>query len=242
MARSAKLNKLREEYENLLKLESRSRGKIIIEPAIIQAGRPPESYVITYKCRGIVGVDGERAPIYGDEHKVSVYLRHGYPLLPPEVNWLTPIWHPNIDHLPPHHVCINEVDTWWPGRHLDDLVLWMGELVQYKRYHAEEGVEPFPDDQMVAEWVREYAEPRGIVGRGKPVDETPLIADWSIMHDSRRIKLGAPSPAAGAADAEAAASRPEPLEPTAEPPADGEADGPGRSWRIKLGQRLDGKG
>ena len=235
MARSAKLNKLRLEYDSLVKLADCSRRRIIVEPAVVQPGRPPESYVVTYKCRGIVGVDGERAPIYGDEHKASVYLPHGYPLEPPDVNMLTPVWHPNIKYQPPYHVCINEVDTWWSGRHLGDLALWVGELIQYKRYHAE-WVDPFPDDPEVAEWVREYAEPRNIVGRCKPVDTTPLAPGWSIIHDYRRIKLGTPSVIGG----ESGVS-PQQARTAAEPSAGVEADGPARRWRIKLGERHDEK-
>lgn len=239
MARSAKLNKLRSEYENLLKLEASSRRRIIIEPTIVQPGRPPESYVVTYKCKGIVNVDAEWAPIYDNEHKASIYLPQDYPWRPPEVHLLTPIWHPNIDHLPPHHVCTNEVDTWWSGRHLDDLVMWLGELIQYKHYHAE-WVEPFPEDPKVAEWVREYAEPRGIVGPGKPVDETQLMPGWSIINYRRRIKLGTPTPTEGAPDA--GADQPQPLQTAAEPPPADEAAHSERRWRIKLGERLDGKG
>ena len=88
--------------------------------------------------------------------------------------WLTPIWHPNIEHLEPHHVCTNNVQNWFAAKPLAELVLAMGEMVQYKHYHAK-WVSPFPLDRTAAEWVLQVAEPKGIVGPNKPFDDRPLL-------------------------------------------------------------------
>src|SRR5262249_46229149 len=53
-------------------------------------------------------------------------------------------------------------------------VLAMGEMVQYKHYHAK-WVSPFPLDRAAADWVLEVAEPKGIIGPNKPLDDRPLL-------------------------------------------------------------------
>jgi len=90
------------------------------------------------------------------------------------LGWVTPIWHPNIQHAEPKGVCTNKPE-WLGGMGLDDLCRQLFEMVQYKNYHAEM-VPPFPLDQEAARWVREYAEPRGIVDkkRGLFVDDKPF--------------------------------------------------------------------
>jgi hypothetical protein len=103
-----------------------------------------------------------------------MYLGSDYPLKEPYLKWLTPIWHPNIDHLEPHHVCTNNVQNWFAAKPLAELVLAMGEMVQYKHYHAR-WVSPFPLDRLAADWVLDVAEPRGIVGPNKPLDDRPLL-------------------------------------------------------------------
>jgi hypothetical protein len=60
---------------------------------------------------------------------------------------------------------------------LDDLCRQMFEMVQYKNYHADESRPPYPLDHEVAKWVRDVAEPRGIVNKdlGIFVDNRPFV-------------------------------------------------------------------
>ena len=142
--------RLRAEYEQMVELGSRS-DFINIEHFLVAPGVPPERYIVTFTCRGIMGIDGQYQPIYAEEHKVALYLDGSYPTTPPRMKWLTPIWHPNIEHNEPHRVCID--NTWWtPGRTLGKVVLMLGEMVQYKNYHADQ-TPPFPIDVEVAQWV-----------------------------------------------------------------------------------------
>jgi ubiquitin-protein ligase len=176
---------------------------IEIEPIETQPGWPPEEYEVTYTCRGIVGVDDDRRPIYGERHRVAVRFAEHFPMQEPYLLWLTPIWHPNIRHREPRRVCTDEGATWFAGKKMTEIVILMGEMVQYKLYHA--GLEaPFPEDREVAEWVREYAEPRGLVGPGNPVDGRELL-NRSIYIDSvkraarQEAEQAATQPAANAA-------------------------------------------
>jgi ubiquitin-protein ligase len=148
---------------------------IEIEPVESQPGWPPDEYIVTYRCRGIVGVDDDRQPLYDNEHKVSLKFSEHFPMQEPQLKWLTPIWHPNIEHKEPRHVCTDNPKTWWAGKRTTEIVQFMGELVQYQRYYAQLRA-PFPIDREVAEWVREYAEPNRIIGPDKPVDNLPHAA------------------------------------------------------------------
>ena len=104
---------------------------------------------------------------------------------------MTPIWHPNIDHEVPNHVCTNTAQNYFAGKPLSDLVRAVGEMVQYVRYHAA-WVPPYPLDRAAATWVVEYAEPNGIVSKSKPVDDRPLLRPQRM-----RLFGATPEPAAG---------------------------------------------
>ncbi|CAN5236568.1 hypothetical protein BH10ACI1_BH10ACI1_04110 [soil metagenome] len=161
------------EYEKLINLEKRSEF-IKIEPVDTVEGMPPENYLITFKCRGVSGLNEDKSPQFAEFHQVSMKLSNNFPNQEPYLKWLTPIWHPNIEHKEPHHVCTNNVQNWYSTKSLDDLVLTLGEMVQYRRYHAA-WIAPFPLDKEAADWVVNFAEPNGFIGPEKPVDERQIL-------------------------------------------------------------------
>src|SRR6202142_3172740 len=69
---------------------------------------------------------------------------------------------------------------------LADLCQQMFEMVQYKNYHAELSP-PYPLDGDAATWVRDHAEPNGIVDkkRGIFVDSLPFFKPGSAESVSR---------------------------------------------------------
>lgn len=166
------------EQEKLINLASRS-DFIRVEPVEMSPGVPPDKYLITYACRGIAYIDKRKEPVASNFHQVSMYVSREFPRQEPHLRWVTPIWHPNIEHQEPHHVCTNNVQNFYSTKGLDDLVLMLGEMVQYKRYHAV-WREPWPYDKEVADWVVSYAEPRGIVGPDKPFDPRSLVRPYKI--------------------------------------------------------------
>lgn len=200
MAHNARYARLAIEYTKLMNLAARS-SFIDIRPIEVQPGWPPEKYIITYTCRGIASVDQHESPRVSEFHQVSMYMGSDYPLKEPYLKWLTPIWHPNIDHEEPHHVCTNNVQNWFAAKPLAELVLAMGEMVQYKHYHAK-WVSPFPLDRAAADWVLEFAEPQGVLGPDKPFDDRPLLQAQRMRNKShapsrekaqetkKRIKMG----------------------------------------------------
>jgi ubiquitin-protein ligase len=135
-------------------------------------GRPPEMWEATYRCKGIIGKNADDSPVYGEYHRVRIELGRDYPLAPPAFKWLTPILHPNIEGREPHRVCIDQT-RWQAGRHLDSVILMMGEMVQYKNYHAED-TPPYPLDHDAAIWAK-GAERAGYFSKTRPVDPRPLL-------------------------------------------------------------------
>lgn len=164
-----------------------------------RSGMPPEKYRIYFQLKSIIGIDADQSPIYGEEHIAEIELPRDYPLSSQPKCWMkTTIWHPNIKHSGPYagKICINaEALGHWHT--LDMLASRLGEMLQYKNYHAE-NVHPHPEDAMVAQWVREYAEPNGIVNKKEKIytDDRPLQNSSMEWINSRslknRIKIGKP--------------------------------------------------
>ncbi|GAH00846.1 unnamed protein product, partial [marine sediment metagenome] len=136
----------------------------------VRKGLPPEKYIVTYKCRGILSVDKNGRPVYGRKHQVEIYLHSQYPQRWPGMKWLTPVWHPNINHLN-GSVCIDA--AWWTAsRSLDRLVIMIGEMVQYKNFHDDPTKPPFPWDPEAARWCRAYRAKHPNIF---PVDKNELL-------------------------------------------------------------------
>jgi ubiquitin-protein ligase len=172
--------RLATEYERLMNLH-RDSENVRVEALDVHPGSQPDRYQVTFLCKGIVGIGPENQdPVYDYKHSVEIYCDEEFPSQLPQLRWVTPIWHPNIQHQEPKGVCVNK-PTWLAGIGLDDLCRQMFEMVQYKNYHADETSQPYPLDHVVAKWVREYGEPRGIVDkkRGIFVDNRPFVKPTS---------------------------------------------------------------
>ena len=150
---SPRYRRLRGDHERMVELAARS-DLIRFEARPEHPGWPPERYLLTLRCKGIAGVDRQGRPRLSEHHQVEIYLHSQYPQRWPGMKWLTPIWHPNINHLN-GSVCIDA--AWWTaGRSLDRLVIMLGEMVQYKNFHDDPKQPPFPWDVEAARWCREY--------------------------------------------------------------------------------------
>lgn len=166
---SPRMRRLRADYELMKELTARS-DLISFEAKRAHPGLPPETYIVTFKCKGIFTVDRQGNPKIGTRHQVEIYLHNQYPQRWPGMKWLTPIWHPNINHLN-GSVCIDA--AWWTAsRSLDRLVVMLGEMLQYKNFHDDPTKPPFPWDPEAARWCREY---RKNHPKAFPVDEQELL-------------------------------------------------------------------
>jgi ubiquitin-protein ligase len=166
---SPRMRRLRADYELMQELASRS-DLISFRAKSPRPNLPPETYIVSFKCKGIVDVDRQGNPKYGEHHQVEIYLHNQYPQRWPGMKWLTPIWHPNINHLN-GSVCIDA--AWWTAsRSLDRLVVMLGEMLQYKNFHDDPTKPPFPWDPEAARWCREY---RKTHVHAFPVDKRELL-------------------------------------------------------------------
>lgn len=159
-------------------------------------GIPPDKYRIHYKVKSIIGINEGGEPIYANKHTAKITLPGGYPITSAPLCFMeTNTWHPNIRAKgeAKGHICINDyvLGHWYT---IDLLVKQIGEMLQYKNYHAEHII-PYPEDVEVAEWVREYAEPRKIVNKKKgiAIDNNILVKPskkWMNSRDRKsRIKI-----------------------------------------------------
>ena len=146
----------------------------------------PTEYEILYRCKSIIGVEGEekpRKPIFGDLHKMSVVLPNNYPSADgnPIFTFVSDIWHPNIRYSGSFkgHVCLT-IKEMCVLASIKDLVLRVERYLKYQMYHAQ-NTYPYPEDQGVAEWVREEGEPNGWVkfAQDKPEAPAPKPAESS---------------------------------------------------------------
>lgn len=166
---SPRMRRLRGDLKLMEELAARS-DLISFKAEAAGKGLPPERYIVTYSCRGIVGVTKKGDPKYGKKHQVEIYLHAQYPQRWPGMKWLTPVWHPNINHLN-GSVCVDA--AWWTAsRSLDRLVLMIGEMVQYKNFHDDPSKPPFPWDPEAARWCREYRKKHP---EAFPVDSRELL-------------------------------------------------------------------
>ena len=176
VADTPRMRRLRADHELMLEMAARS-DLISFTASSSRPNLPPERYIITFKCKSIVAVDRQGNPKYAEHHQVEIYLHNQYPHRWPGMKWLTPIWHPNINHLN-GSVCIDA--AWWAAsRSLDRLVVMLGEMLQWKNFHDDPTKPPFPWDAEAARWSREY--------RKKHPDAFPL--DERELLRPERVKL-----------------------------------------------------
>lgn len=176
-----KYNKLTPHYERLahdheaLHEMCARTDKVVYRILKQEKNLPPEKYEITYRVKSIVGIDQSQQPIYGNEHRVEITITGNYLIEGAKCFATSKVWHPNIrfHNMPIGKICVNQkvLGSW---HSLEQLVIFIGEMLQYKNYHAID-TDPFPEDMEVARWVRNFAEPQGIIGSNKPVDARNLL-------------------------------------------------------------------
>ena len=183
ISKSPRIRRLRADLQRMQDLTSQS-NLIKFKAISPRKGLPPERYIVTYECRGIISVDRKGHPTYGRHHQVEIYLHNQYPQRWPGMKWLTPIWHPNINHIN-GSVCVDA--AWWTAsRSLDRLVLMIGEMVQYKNFHDDPAKPPFPWDPEAARWSREY---RVKNPNAFPVDNRELLRPERIKLKKKKPKI-----------------------------------------------------
>lgn len=152
-----RLHRLRADWESIQRLVEESRFIEIGQ----RMGSPPEKYLVTFHCKGLMRAAGAVQPSISSSHQVEIYLHQQYPRIQPRLTWRTAIFHPNILSGDRNGgVCIG---GWSAAETLADLCVRLAEMVQYKRYNPRD-----PLDPEAAEWAVEHF-------LDLPIDERPII-------------------------------------------------------------------
>jgi ubiquitin-protein ligase len=155
----------------------------------------PTEFEIWYRVKSIIGVEDTeppRKPIFGNLHKMSVVLPNNYPSADgnPVFTFITDIWHPNIRNSGSFkgHVCLT-IKEMGVLASIKDLVLRVERYLKYQMYHAQ-NTYPYPEDQGVAEWVREEGEPNGWTkfAQDKQEPAKPAVTASGTQEDSQQKK------------------------------------------------------
>jgi ubiquitin-protein ligase len=187
VSESPRIRRLRGDQELMQELAARTNLISFVSQSP-RPNLPPERYIVTFKCKSIANVDRQGNPVYSEHHQVEIYLHNQYPQRWPGMKWLTPIWHPNINHLN-GSVCIDA--AWWTAsRSLDRLVIMLGEMLQYKNYHDDPTKPPFPWDPEAARWSREYRKKHPNIF---PVDTRELMRPERVkLNESAAVETRRP--------------------------------------------------
>jgi hypothetical protein len=153
---------------------------------------PPRDYRIAFRgLESIVAVDEDMLPLFSDTHVLEIHLPVGFPVAPPICYMVTSVWHPNIqseDGPYQGRICGN-TEGFGAYYSLDQLILRIRGMLKYENYHAGMNF-PYPEDENVARWVREYAEPLGIVSPGVGIRRDRVLpANWrQLIREEKRVK------------------------------------------------------
>lgn len=168
--RSPRLRRLHADLIAMVELAKVS-DFISFEPA----GTPPDRYRVVYTCRGLYLPTDATTPQPNDHHLADFYLHLDYPRRPPQIVWRTPIFHPNIlSGERGGAVCIG---AWTPSESLADLVVRVGEMVQYRQYSLNDVLDP-----QAAAWAEAHPDVL-------PVDNRPL----TVYAAQRAPRLSGPT-------------------------------------------------
>src|SRR5262245_11301987 len=136
---SVRIRRLFAEHERL-KVVFADHERIRIVEAV---GRPPDRYVIEYRVKGLVEEQGEIRE--RDVHRAEITLGVDYPREMPRCVMLTPVFHPNIDHLA---ICTEDIGA--VGQMLDETVIFIAEMISYQAYNLQS-----PRNGDAARWTQE---------------------------------------------------------------------------------------
>lgn len=176
MRDSPRIRRLR---TDLKVLESLKADSTILE--FQSQGTPPEVYVVRFRGKGLSRPDPSGAPEIQEVHEVSIRLGASYPRVMPEMQWRSPIFHPNISGA--GMVCLGGYGTYWvPSLNLDELCEMLWDMIRYANYDITS-----PYNREAADWAaaqRQYrfpVDPRPIRDKvakvPTPPKEEPLVAE-----------------------------------------------------------------
>jgi ubiquitin-protein ligase len=110
------------------------------------SGRPPDKYVVTYSCYGLIWNTDTGLPAKSKHFQIEIQLHAEYPKKRPGLRMLTPIFHPNFIN---SGICTG---YWTPATSLDNLCIQIGRMIQYRNYDLSDCL-----DNLARDWAAENA-------------------------------------------------------------------------------------
>jgi len=133
---SPRISRLTNDYTQL-RLRFDGHPFIHVEPV---GAMPPERYQIIYDVPTL-RLDQSNRPTVADRTIVTLSLPMGYPKEKPHAVTHEQIFHPNFGD----YICI--ADFWSPAQSLADIVLDIGQMLQWQKYNVQS-----PLNAVAADW------------------------------------------------------------------------------------------
>ncbi|MCC6458993.1 MAG: hypothetical protein IT260_00890 [Saprospiraceae bacterium] len=130
----------------------------------------PTEYYLSFLAPGWAPApNAAMPPIPIQEHEVNIFLSEYFPLRAPEVTWVSPIFHPNVEPQRIRNgerfgggVCLGELaDRYRPGMDFGQLCQLLIDIASYQNYQIREGLNP---DAL--RWVKTVEGQTAITARG----------------------------------------------------------------------------
>ena len=126
MAMNPRIRRLMADYQ---KIQEEFTGSPVVKVEPIGTSNPPDLYKVTYKVPGIALNHATKGIEIINEHVAEIHLTASYPRIKPKCVLKTLIWHPNFGN----YICIG--DHWAAGETLVDVIVQIGDMIQYKSYN-----------------------------------------------------------------------------------------------------------
>lgn len=183
MRESPRIRRLRSDFRAMQQLKAESSIIDFLVPSAMHGGSP-EAYLVRFHGSGLWRPKDSTDVLAREIHEVSINLGAAYPRMMPDLQWKTPIFHPNISAS--GVVCLGGYSTHWvPSLRLDELCEMLWDMIRYANYDVES-----PYNREAALWTKEQEYYRF------PVDDRPLrnrITNGSAGEVANSLKAGASS-------------------------------------------------
>lgn len=158
----------------MMRTEFAGHPHVQVEPL---GWEPAEQYRVTYQLLGVCTDEATGQPVIAESHAILITLPAAYPREKPYSTTLTPVFHPNFGQNVGEEICIG--DYWTPAQTLVDIVVKVGEMLQFREYNIRS-----PLNVVAARWVGENESvfPIGDVGLYQAEPEIKL--DASGLNDA----------------------------------------------------------
>jgi hypothetical protein len=156
-------------------------------------GQPPDRYTVTFRGKGV-----RRDPSTGrievvDTHQCEIRLPCSFPQRPPDIRWLTPLFHPNISF--GGFIRLRDIGIVWEESLTLDVVcdrLWD---VARMAYHDEENA----SNHSAKRWLEQQTDVDLPVDQ-RPLRDTMKLRNANVVRYDRRGQSGLQLPDAALRD------------------------------------------